>query len=137
MTDYRENKDVRRPFVSTPDPRAYFPASSIESARRDMTRCLARGEGVAIATGIAGVGKTLLARSVASEFESVDLVAVVSASRRLNVKAFLQQLLFGLRQTFAGADETELRLLTFDYLEHSGHERFFCGYTVFCCPPYG
>ncbi len=124
MTDYRENKDVRRPFVSTPDPRAYFPASSIESARRDMTRCLARGEGVAIATGIAGVGKTLLARSVASEFESVDLVAVVSASRRLNVKAFLQQLLFGLRQTFAGADETELRLLTFDYLEHSGHERF-------------
>lgn len=124
MTDYRENKDVRRPFVSTPDPRVYFPASSIASARRDMTRCLARGEGVAIATGGAGVGKTLLARSIATEFESVDLVAVVSASRRLNVKAFLQQTLFSLRQTFAGADETELRLMTFDYLEHSAHERF-------------
>ncbi len=122
--EYRENKDVRRPFASIPDARVYFPASSIELARESTSRCLRRGEGVALTVGDSGVGKTLLARVLAAEFETEDLVGFVSASRRMGVKSFLQQLLFSLRQRFVGADETELRLMTFDYLEQSAHERF-------------
>ena len=122
--EYRENKDVRRPFASIPDARVYFPASSIEAARESTSRCLRRGEGIALALGDSGVGKTLLARALAAEFETEDLVGFVSASRRMTVKSFLQQLLFSLRQRFVGADETELRLMTFDYLEQSAHERF-------------
>ena len=124
MTEYRENKDVRRPFASTPDARVFFPAAPHEQTRLAALRCLQRGEGIAVVVGAPGVGKTLLARKIASEFETNDLVAVVTARRRTSAKSFLQQTLFGLRQTFVGADETELRLMTRDYLERTSHERF-------------
>ncbi|MBQ5367017.1 MAG: AAA family ATPase, partial [Thermoguttaceae bacterium] len=123
MTEFRENRDVRRPFLSTPDARVYFPASAIEKARRSVARCLRRGEGVALVVGEPGMGKTLLARTLASEFDGQDQASVVSASRKLNVKAFLQQFMFGLRQKFCGCDETEMRLMTLDYLERSPQRR--------------
>lgn len=123
MTEFRENRDVRRPFLSTPDARVYFPASAIEKARRSVARCLRRGEGVALVVGEPGMGKTLLARTIASEFDGQDQASVVSASRKLNVKAFLQQFMFGLRQKFCGCDETEMRLMTLDYLERSPQRR--------------
>ncbi len=125
MAEFRENKDIQRPFLSTPDARVYFPASIVEKARRDVERCLKRGEGVALVVGDAGVGKTLLARVVASHFGDDDLVSIVTASRKFSVKAFLQQLLFGFRQSqsFVGIDETELRLMTLDYLEHAPQKR--------------
>lgn len=123
MTEYRENQDIRRAFLTSPDERAYFPASIIEKARRDAERCLKRGEGVALILGDAGVGKTLLTRVIASKFTDDDLVAVVCASRKFSVKAFFQQLLFSLHQTFVGGDETELRLMTLDYLERAPQKR--------------
>lgn len=125
MAEFRENKDIQRPFLSTPDARVYFPASIVEKARRDVTRCLKRGEGVALVVGETGVGKTLLARVIESNFGDDDLVSIVTASRKFSVKAFFQQLLFGFRQsqTFVGVDETELRLMTLDYLEHAPQKR--------------
>ena len=123
MTEFRENKDVRRPFLSTPTPIAYFPGSTIEKARRATSRCLRRDEGVALVVGSTGCGKTLLARVLASEFEADSLVAFISPRRRLDVKSFFQQFLFSLRQTFCGCDETELRLMALDYLENASQER--------------
>ena len=125
MAEFRENKDIQRPFLSTPDARVYFPASIVEKARRDVGRCLKRGEGVALVVGDAGVGKTLLTRVVASNFGDDDLVSIVTASRKISVKAFLHQLLFGFRQTqtVVGVDETELRLMTLDYLERAPQKR--------------
>ncbi|MBR4834604.1 MAG: AAA family ATPase [Thermoguttaceae bacterium] len=121
--EYRENRDARRPFLSTPDSRVYFPASAIERARRATARCLRRSEGVALVVGATGVGKTLLTRVLAAEFEAESLVAVVSPTRRIDVKSFWQQFLFSLRQTFCGCDETELRLMALDYLERSSRRR--------------
>lgn len=122
--EYRENRDVRRPFLATPDSRVYFPASAIERARRTTERCLRRGEGIALVVGATGVGKTMLSRVLAASFEEEDLVVVASPLRKNDVKSFLQQILFGLRQTFCGCDETELRLMTLDYLERSQRRRF-------------
>lgn len=121
--EYRENRDARRPFLSTPDSRVYFPASAIERARRATARCLRRSEGVALVIGATGSGKTLLTRVLAAEFEAESLVAVVSPTRRVDAKSFWQQFLFGLRQTFCGCDETELRLMALDYLERSSRRR--------------
>ena len=121
--EYRENRDARRPFLSTPDSRVYFPASAIEEARRSTARCLRRNEGVALVVGATGTGKTLLTRVLAAEFEAESLVAVVSPTRRIDAKSFWQQFLFGLRQTFCGCDETELRLMALDYLERSQRRR--------------
>ena len=121
--EYRENRDARRPFLSTPDSRVYFPAAAIEEARRSTARCLRRNEGVALVVGATGTGKTLLSRVLAAEFEAESLVAVVSPTRRIDAKSFWQQFLFGLRQTFCGCDETELRLMALDYLERSQRRR--------------
>ncbi|MDO5310114.1 MAG: AAA family ATPase [Planctomycetia bacterium] len=123
MTTYRENHDVRRPFLSTPDARVYFPASTVETARRNVTRCMRREEGVAVVIGDCGVGKTILARKLAEDFENDALVAFVSATRRLDVKSFLQQVLYSRRQNACGCDETDLRLMTLDYLENAIQER--------------
>ncbi len=123
MAEFRENRDVRRPFLSTPDARVYFPASTIEKARRAVSRCLRRGEGVALVVGSTGTGKTLLARTLASEFEADNFVSVVSVSRKRDVKSFLQQFMFGLRQSYCGCDETEMRLMALDYLERSQRDK--------------
>ncbi|MBQ9874754.1 MAG: AAA family ATPase [Thermoguttaceae bacterium] len=123
MPETRENKDVRGPFLTAPDPRAYYPASSIERARRAVVRCARRNEGVALVVGGTGVGKTLLARAAASEFESEDPTSIVTATRGLDVKSFYQQFLFGLHQGFSGCDETEVRLMALDYLANSRHGR--------------
>lgn len=121
--EYRENRDARRPFLSTPDSRVYFPAAAIEEARLATARCLRRNEGVALVVGATGTGKTLLTRVLAAEFEAESLVAVVSPTRRIDAKSFWQQFLFSLRQTFCGCDETELRLMALDYLERSQRRR--------------
>lgn len=121
--EYRENRDARRPFLSTPDSRVYFPAAAIEEARLSTARCLRRNEGVALVVGATGTGKTLLTRVLAAEFEAESLVAVVSPTRRIDAKSFWQQFLFSLRQTFCGCDETELRLMALDYLERSQRRR--------------
>ena len=78
MTEFRENRDVRRPFPTTPDARVYFPAASIEKARRAVARCLRRDEGVAL---------ILVTHSpaVAEQFDRVDLLTDVNlvAKRKL------------------------------------------------------
>ncbi len=123
MTELRENQDVRRSFLTTPDPRVYFPGSTIEKARQAVVRCLKRGEGVATVVGAPGMGKTLLARTIAAELGTDSLVAVTSVTRHVSVKAFLQQFMFGLHRAFNGADETELRLMALDYLEKAPQKR--------------
>jgi len=64
-----EQQHFPRPFLSCPDPEAYYPAETIQQARTTVFRTLDRGEGLALVFGSAGVGKTLLARLLADEFE--------------------------------------------------------------------
>lgn len=123
MVEFRENKDVRKPFLTTPDPRVYFPSESMEQARRSIARCLSRGEGIALALGTTGVGKTLLARVIESEFSVETLVSFASSPRRMDAKTLLRQFLYGLRQPARCSDETELRLVALEYLERARQNR--------------
>jgi len=118
-----EQVNMNRPFPVVPEPSVYFPASSIETARKETWRCLDRGEGISLIFGANGLGKTLLLRVLAQNFEMSDAVAIVSYSRMKGIKSLLQQILYSFHQNCCGCDESELRLMLLDYLRRSNYQR--------------
>ena len=50
----------RRPFATTADGSLYYPATIHETVLHQLRRALAENEGLALLTGQAGTGKTLL-----------------------------------------------------------------------------
>lgn len=114
----------RRPFSAIPDVEAFYPSQSAESARERLFRTLDRGEGPALLFGETGLGKTLLLRLLAGQFE-INAPVIFPANMRISGrKSFLQQLLFQLRITSSSQDEDELRILFLDYLRSSDYPRF-------------
>jgi type II secretory pathway predicted ATPase ExeA len=108
-----------RPFAAVPQVDHYYPAASIEAARTSLLRCLQRGEGIAVAIGPAGTGKTLLCQIVARQLQDSFPVAVVASGRLNSRRALLQAVLYGLGRPYRDMDEGELRLALIDYLTTS------------------
>ena len=123
MGENKKNGE-RRPFLAIPDVGAYYPASSIQAARESIFRTLDRAEGAALVFGGAGVGKTLLLKLLASEFELDGPVLLIDGFRTPNRRAFLARMLFELHQPVGSGDEQSLRLDLFDYLRRSEYRRF-------------
>jgi len=106
----------RLPFSTTPDVSGYFPAESIEAARRTVLQVLEHGTGIPLIFGESGMGKSLLLRMLEKFFED-DCHVVYMANQRLRTpKSLYQHLLFSLHQSYCGMDENELRLLFLDQL---------------------
>jgi type II secretory pathway predicted ATPase ExeA len=106
----------RRPFSSVAQVKEYFPATSIESARQNLIRCVQRGEGAGLAIGPSGTGKTLLCQLVAEHFQGQFRAAVLTQSSVTTRRALLQAILYALGQPYRGMDEGELRLALVEYL---------------------
>ena len=105
-----------RPFAAAPAARRYFPAATIESARQTLARCIDRAEGVGLAIGPAGCGKSILCQVLAEQFRGRFLVALLASGRLDTGKALLQAVLFELGLPYRGMDEGELRLSLVDHL---------------------
>jgi len=106
----------RLPFSTTPDVSGYFPAESIEAARRTVMQVLEHGTGIPLIFGESGMGKSLLLRVLEKCFEN-DCHVVYMANQRLRTpKSLYQHLLFSLHQSYCGMDENELRLMFLDQL---------------------
>ncbi|NLE37402.1 MAG: AAA family ATPase [Pirellulaceae bacterium] len=112
----------RRPFVPAPDPSYYFPAETIESARRNLLRCLQRGEGPGLVVGPSGTGKTLLCRVLAEQLRPTAAVVLLCSGRLSSRNALFQTILHGLGRPYRGMDEGESRLALIDYLT-TGEDR--------------
>ncbi len=106
-----------RPFASSPNSRAYFPAQAIEAGRQSLARTVDRAEGVGLIVGPPGTGKTLLCQLLAEQFASRFAVALLTGGRLKTCQALLQSILYELRLPFRGLREGELRLSLMDYLE--------------------
>jgi type II secretory pathway predicted ATPase ExeA len=110
----------QRPFSAAPRTDRFFPAAAIEAARATLERVLARAEGVGVAIGGVGTGKTLLAMRLAEAQKDKAKVALLSSNRLIRRRALLQALLHALGRPYRGMDETELRLALSDGLATGG-----------------
>jgi type II secretory pathway predicted ATPase ExeA len=108
---------TRRPFTAAPQPELYYPAKTIETARRVIERCVDRAEGTAMVMGPAGCGKSLLCRWLSERFKSEFDVVLISNGRLTTRRALLQAILFELGLPYRGLEEAELRLALLDHLE--------------------
>ncbi|MDR1958419.1 MAG: AAA family ATPase [Planctomycetaceae bacterium] len=106
----------KRPFLSIPDTETYFPAESIENARKTIVAALERDAGVAVVFGEHGVGKSLLLKMIGRHFEMDNSIIYIANPGIKTPKAMYQQILFGLQQPYCGLEENELRLLLWNYL---------------------
>lgn len=105
-----------RPFAAAPRADRYFPAGSIESARRVIERCVDRAEGIAMLIGPPGSGKSLVSHLLAKRFQSSLSVVHLQNGRFRNCKALLQTILFELRLPYREMETGELRLAVLDFL---------------------
>ena len=106
----------RRPFLSAPSPKRYFPAAAIEEARLRIVRAIARNEGPAILVGGAGTGKSLLLAVLAEQFASRVAVVTLAGAQLCTRRALLQMVLCELGLSYRGMDEGELRLSILQHL---------------------
>lgn len=106
----------RRPFASVPCVQQYFPAESLETARRSVARCVQRAEGTGVIVGPSGVGKTLLCQLLAEQFQHELAVVLLSAASVSTRRTLFQAILYELGRPYRGMDEGELRIALVDYL---------------------
>ena len=100
----------RRPFGATPDSRCFLASRVIQAALDEIVVCVEQGQGIAVVSAPAGIGKTLLCERLRTElgnrFESVILRHANFLTRR----GLLQTLLCELSHAYRQQDEQELRL---------------------------
>ena len=107
---------TERPFASVPRIDHYYPAAVIDAARNTLTRCVDRGEGVAMVIGPPGTGKSLLCQILAEQFQQTFQVALLASTHLDTRRSLLQATLYELNRPYRGMDEGELRLSLVDYI---------------------
>ena len=105
-----------RPFAAAPTAERYFPGTSIDNARKTLTRCIERAEGTGIVIGPSGTGKTLLCQVLAQQLAEEFATVVLASGRVCTRRALLQAILFELGLPYRGLEEGELRLALLDHL---------------------
>jgi len=105
-----------RPFASQPQVGRYFPATSIEDARRRLSRSVERGDGPGVIIGAAGIGKSLLLQVLAAQYRDKFDVVLLACAQLCTRRALLQAIHFELGLDYRRRDEGELRLSLLDTL---------------------
>jgi type II secretory pathway predicted ATPase ExeA len=106
----------QRPFRSTPDCSAYYPATAHEEALRQLRQAIHDDEPFALLIGEPGIGKTLVASQLLDRLGD-DASRVFITNGHLQRRSDLfQALLFDLGLPYEGRGEQELRLALTDRL---------------------
>lgn len=100
----------QRPFPSTPDPGAYYPATTHEHALARLARGLADGEGLLLLTGAPGTGKTLLGHCLLERLGPDSHPLLLTNGHLRDRVGLFQAILFDLGLAYEGKGEQELRL---------------------------
>jgi type II secretory pathway predicted ATPase ExeA len=105
-----------RPFASQPQVARYFPAASLEDARKRLGRSIERGDGPGVVIGGAGIGKSLLLQVLAAQYREKFDVVLLTCAQVCTRRALLQAIHFELGLDYRRRDEGELRLSLLDTL---------------------
>ena len=100
----------RRPFAATPDPGCCYLSSTWAIQLQQIRSCVEQGRGIAIFTGPAGIGKTLLSQVLLAEFQARFAGVYLGTGQFATRRAFLQAILYELGQPYGGMSDQELRL---------------------------
>jgi type II secretory pathway predicted ATPase ExeA len=106
----------RLPFPYTPDPTNYFPIASHDEAFEHLQQFIREGEGFAVVSGAAGVGKTLLAHRLLDVLTNGQQPIFLTNPHGKHVADLFQAVLYDLSLPFEGTPEQELRLRLTDYI---------------------
>src|SRR6266705_24082 len=106
----------QRPFGASPHLDSYYPAAGQQEALATLRYCITQGRGVALLTGPAGTGKTLVCHRLTSSLETDFTTAMITNTNIQSIKALLQAILYDLSLPYHGLDEQELRLTLTDFL---------------------
>jgi type II secretory pathway predicted ATPase ExeA len=116
MENSSRTDTLERPFVAAPDPERYFPATTIEEARRRLTRSIERGEGPALLIGGTGTGKSLLLEVLARQFHDKMTTVLLAGAQLCTRRALQQSILFQLGLPYRQLEEGDLRLSLLEFL---------------------
>ena len=100
----------RRPFAATPDPGCCFLSPTQSPLFQTVGRCIDNGQGIAILTGSAGIGKTLLVQVLLAEATTRFTGVYLGTGQFPTRRALLQAILYELGQPYGGMTDQELRL---------------------------
>jgi type II secretory pathway predicted ATPase ExeA len=109
-------KRGERAFPACPQVGRYFPAASIEDARRRISRAIDRGDGPCLVVGGPGTGKSLLLQVLAAQYHEQFDVVLLACAPLCTRRALLQAILFELGLPYRVSGEGELRLSLLDHL---------------------
>ena len=113
----------RRPFAATPDATCFLSAGPIQAALDEIIICIEQGQGIAVLTAPAGVGKTLLCEKLESELNPRFQTVFLRHASFLTRRALLQTLLCELNHPYQQPSEQELRLELFPAIRALHAER--------------
>lgn len=106
----------RRPFPATPDASCYYPATSHEQALACLRHAFDEQAGIALLTGEAGTGKTLLCHCLLQRWPADLTTAFLTNSHGDGCKDLLQAIAFDLSLPYEGCTEQEVRLRVTDFV---------------------
>ena len=99
-----------RPFCPAPDSAFLVDVPTMTQARDAILFCIRGHRGIAIVTAPAGLGKTLLCRSLAEELGDDYRIVLLANANFSSSTAMLQAVLFELGHKYSRLTEQELRL---------------------------
>lgn len=108
---YLEHFGLRtRPFRTTPDVDAYYPATTYETSLAQLLQALDEDEGIVLLEGGPGSGKTLMAHLLLERLPEKWRSAFLTHCRFFGRGDLLQAILFDLGLPYQGLTEHEMRL---------------------------
>ncbi len=99
----------RRPFSTAPDPGCFFAGESVQEVLTELTTCVERGQGIALLTAPAGMGKSLLCQRLISNLKAQFATIYLGNANFPTRRSLLQAILLELGDEYSRSDEAELR----------------------------